>query len=145
MKDIPARLGINETDFRLVIGSSKIDYDQNKEIINREKHGYSLESAVHLLQRLLLPPSPPFIHKRLTKEGEARYQLMGVDDEGYVVFMVITMRPDETVRVISFRRASSEERELFRSITGYVRNPMKSKTYIIGGLVHGAGVKGDSG
>ncbi|MGB7912002.1 MAG: BrnT family toxin [Desulfobaccales bacterium] len=145
MEDIPERLGINETDFRLVVGISKIDYDKNKELINRKKHGYSLESGVDLLERMLFPiPSPPFIHKRTNIEGEARYQLMGVDHEGFVVFMITTMRPDETVRVISFRRASSEERELFRSLTGYVRTPMKAKTCIIGGLVHGSEANGDS-
>lgn len=146
MKDIQKRLGINETQFRLVIGMSKIDYDKNKETTNRKKHGYSLESGVHLLERLLLPiPSPPFIYKRVTNEREVRYQWMGVDDEGFVVFMVITMRPDETVRIISFRRASNEERQFFCKKTGYIRNPIKPKTYIIGDLVHGSGGEGDKG
>ena len=29
--DIPQKLGINETDFRLVFGSSKFDYDPDKD------------------------------------------------------------------------------------------------------------------
>lgn len=45
---------------------------------------------------------------------------ISVDDNEKVVFMVTTMRPDETVRVISFRRASPEERNRFRELTGYV-------------------------
>ena len=122
MKDIPKKLGIKATDFRLVFGTSRIDYDPNKETINREKHGYSLESAVYLLERCLLPISanPKFITSEpFTEGGEIRHQHMGVDDAGNVVFMVTTMRPDETVRVISFRRANIEERELFRSLTSY--------------------------
>lgn len=46
--------------------------------------------------------------------------LMSVDDCGDVALMVTTMRPDETVRVISFRRARENEREKFRELTGYV-------------------------
>ena len=41
------------------------------------------------------------------------------DDNGNIVFMVTTMRKDETVRVISFRRASNEERNIFFEGTGY--------------------------
>lgn len=43
--DIPERLGIVHSDFRLVLGRSKIDYDPGKEDVNRKKHKYSLESA----------------------------------------------------------------------------------------------------
>jgi uncharacterized DUF497 family protein len=122
VKDIPKKLGIKETDFRLVFGGSQIDYDQNKEAINRKKHGYSLESAVYLLERWLLPtPADPFITSDPIREGgEIRHQHMGIDDAGNVVFMVTTMRADETVRVISFRRASNEEREVFLSLTDYI-------------------------
>ncbi len=44
---------------------------------------------------------------------------MSVDDSGKVVLMVTTMRPAETVRVISFRRASEDERKKFWELTGY--------------------------
>ncbi len=55
------------------------------------------------------------------EKGELRHMHMSVDDHSDVVFMVTTMRPDETVRVISFRRASEEERELFGQNTGYAK------------------------
>lgn len=48
---------------------------------------------------------------------------MAVDDSGNVVLMVTTMRPDETVRVISFRKAHKHEREAFHRLTGYVQTP----------------------
>lgn len=119
--DVPKKLGIKETDFRLVIGSSNIDYDYDKEELNRKKHGYSLESAVYLLERWLLPiGGPPFItHDPIEVNGEIRHQHLGLDDDGKVVFMVTTMRPNETVRIISFRRASEEEREIYYQVTGY--------------------------
>lgn len=119
--DIPKKLGIKKTDFRLVIGSSKIDYDPGKEEINRKRHGYSLESAVYLLERWLLPiGAPPFITRGPLKiKDEIRHEHMGLDDDNKVVFMVTTMRPDETVRIISFRRSSVEERKIYYSETGY--------------------------
>jgi uncharacterized DUF497 family protein len=98
-----------------------IDYDLDKEDYNRKKHGYSLESAVDLLERWILPvASTPFITSDpIEINGEIRHQHIGVDDNRNIVFMVTTMREDETVRVISFRRASKEERNLFIEGTGY--------------------------
>ena len=119
--EIIKKLGIRNYDFRVVIGRTRVDYDRDKEDENRKKHGYSLESGVYLLERLILPiNSKPFITSDPFKEnGEVRHMHMGVDDNGYVVFMVTTMRPDETVRVISFRRPSEKEREIFKKHTGY--------------------------
>jgi uncharacterized DUF497 family protein len=126
--DISAKFGIPNYEFRLVFGHTKIDYDPDKEGINRNKHGYSLESAVHLLERLLLepivlPPSkqtPYAISDAFEEKDEVRHMLMSVDDCGDVVLMVTTMRPDEIVRVLSFRRAHEKERVNFRELTGYV-------------------------
>ena len=118
--DIPQKLGIPNHEFRLVFGRTKIDYDPNKDDINRKKHGYSLESAVHLLERLLLPTGnsvPHAVSDSFIENDEVRHMHMSLDDGGNVVIMVTTMRPDETVRVISFRRASEEERAEFYELT----------------------------
>ena len=119
--DVPEKLGIPEYEFRLVIGVTKIEYDKSKEDINRTKHGYSLESAVHYFECLLLPlHSKPFITSdSFIEDGEVRHMHMGIDDSGYVVIFVTTMRDEETVRIISFRRASESERKEFYEHTGY--------------------------
>ena len=110
----------NPEDFRLVIGGTQIDYDRNKEDANRKKHGYSLESAVHFFTRLLLPiPQPPFLTRDASTVNERRHEHMTVDDQGNIVFLVTTMRPEKTVRVISLRRAHSEERDVFTGLTGF--------------------------
>lgn len=117
--NITRKLGIPNHEFRLVFGRTKIDYDPNKDDINRKKHGYSLESAVHLLERLLLPTGnsvPHAVSDSFIENGEIRHMHMSLDDSGNVVKMVTTMRPDETVRVISFRRASEEERAEFNAL-----------------------------
>jgi uncharacterized DUF497 family protein len=74
------------TDFRVVIGSTHIDYDRNKEETNHKRHGYSLESAVHLLRRMVLPiPSPLFVTTDPFEEnGEIRHNHMTLDGEGHV-------------------------------------------------------------
>ena len=43
-------------EFRLILGRTRIEYDENKELSNRKKHGYSLESAVHYFERLCCKP-----------------------------------------------------------------------------------------
>ena len=114
----------DEDDFRIIIGTSKIDYDESKETINREKHGYSLLSAVDLLISRLLPFfTRPFISRDAFTETERRHEHMTTDDSGKVVFFVTTMRKNETIRVISLRRANDNEREVFAYFTGFREIP----------------------
>ena len=122
MNDIPGKLGIPNWEFRVVIGSTQIDYDLTKEEANREKHGYSLESAVEQLEHLILPlgkPRPYMVSDGFMEGGEVRHMLMGIDDAGKVILFVTTMRPTETVRIISYRRASGQEKENFYEHKGY--------------------------
>lgn len=121
--NIPRKLGIPDYEFRVVFGGTTLDYDLDKEDANRKKHGYSLLSGVHLLERLVFPigGSPPHaVSDAFVENGEVRHMHLSVDDADKVVIMVTTMRPNETVRVISFRRASEQERLKFRELTGYV-------------------------
>lgn len=122
MSDIPNKLGIPEWEFRVIIGSTQIDYDPDKEESNRKKHGYSLESAVEQLEHLIFPGGetrPYMVSDGFQEGGEVRHMHMGIDDAGKVVLFVTTMRPNETVRIISYRCASSEDRELFYQHKGY--------------------------
>lgn len=120
-KDMPQRISTKKSDFCCIFGRSSIDYDSLKEEKNRRDHNYSLESAVYLLERWILPvESPPLITSdSIIKNGEIRHQHMTVDDERNIVFFVTTMRAEEIIRVISLRRASEGERSTFIKITGY--------------------------
>ena len=100
VRSFAKRLGIEEHALRLIFGTTQVDYDGTKEQINREKHGYSLQSAAYLLQRRLMPvPQPPLAYRGpITRNGEYRYELMTLDDDDHtVVFFMITMRANETV------------------------------------------------
>jgi uncharacterized DUF497 family protein len=122
MDDIAGKMRIPDWEFRVVIGTTKIDYDLDKEYSNREKHGYSLASAVSLLERIVFPfgeSLPSMTSDGFMEGGEVRHMHMSVDDSYNVVLMVTTMRDDESVRIISFRRASEEEREQFYQNTGF--------------------------
>lgn len=109
------KLGVPEYEFRLIIGKTRIDYDTKKEAMNRKKHKYSLESATYFLTRRLLPiPQFPYMDSdAFFENGEVRYMHMTVSDDNEIVFFVTTMRDDETVRVISLRKANEKECELF--------------------------------
>ncbi|BCS90068.1 hypothetical protein [Pseudodesulfovibrio sediminis] len=117
-------LGIEDEDFRIVFGKTQIDYDPNKDEINRKKHGYALESGVDFLNRTIQPfsSSPMMTRKKVVANDEygdeVRHNHLCYDDQNNVVFMVTTMRPDETVWVISVRPASREERDLFQATYG---------------------------
>lgn len=116
--NITDKLSIPEHEFRLIFGTTKIEFDRAKEELNRKDHLYSLESAVDLLTNLISPlgPKKPHLIKGpFLENGEVRHMHMSLDDEGNVVIMVTTMRSEETVRIISFRRASPKEREEFRA------------------------------
>lgn len=120
--DIPKKLNIKETDFRLVIGSSGIDYDPNKNEINISNHGYSFDEAIAIFEQMLLPisPIPPFMVKdSIEVNGELRSNIITIDKHGKVILIALTMRPNETVRIISMRRASKKERNLFTKLIGY--------------------------
>lgn len=110
----------NDSDFRLIIGRTGIDYDQDKEELNRKKHGYSLESAVYIFERALFPfghrHPPMFTSEPIDINGEMRHNHLAVDDQQKLVFIVTTMRIGEIVRIISFRRANDAEKKIYISL-----------------------------
>lgn len=124
MKSFAEPLEVADREFRLVFGRTRIRHDPEKEMLNRRDHGYSLESAVVLLERLVIAGVTgkriPFVTSDgFLEHNEVRHMHMAVD-EGKVVFFVTTMREDEMVRVISFRRAHQKERVEFLRLTGYL-------------------------
>jgi len=84
--DIPKKLGIKETDFRLVIGSTKVEFDPAKNESNILKHGYSFDEAIDIFNKIIFPfatPPPPFIVKDSIEKGsELRSNMLTVDKRG---------------------------------------------------------------
>jgi uncharacterized DUF497 family protein len=81
------------------------EWDENKNIINRSKHKIDFADAIQVF----------FDDRRITRHdnrndyGEDRYQVIGMAYER-VLFVVYTERNENTIRVISARKANKKER-----------------------------------
>ena len=53
------QISVPEWEFRVVFGSTKIEFDPDKELANRKNHKYSLESGVQQLERMVFPIGAP--------------------------------------------------------------------------------------
>jgi uncharacterized protein len=76
----------------------KIEFDPEKDAINRKKHGISLARAVDLSDIIVVEDG---------RYGEARFRLYG-QVEGEWFCAAATLRED-VVRIINLRRAHSKE------------------------------------
>jgi uncharacterized DUF497 family protein len=87
-------------------------WDEEKNRINKAKHGISFEQATKAFE-------DPFIVSRYQgiENGEHRYQILGLVDRVVVLFVAFTDRKvgfGETVtRIVSARRAEPAERRTY--------------------------------
>ena len=91
--------------------SFKFSWDEEKNRINRRKHGISFETAIHIFadrERIE-------IYDEAHSIEEDRYQTIGMVQN--VLFVVYTERADE-IRIISARKANKTERRLYYGQTG---------------------------
>lgn len=66
---------IDDREFRLIIGRTQIDYDPDKEAVNRRKHGYSLSCTQDVFSDILIHHIPwVFRHSPTDAHGELRHQ-----------------------------------------------------------------------
>ena len=84
----------------------KFEWDEDKNIINKEKHKISFETAVHVFDDPYYIEMFDFEHS----VDEDRYIAIG--KVGDVLFVVFTERKD-TIRLISARLATNAERGLY--------------------------------
>ena len=86
----------------------KIEWDPKKAKSNLEKHGVSFEEAATALSDPMAATGADPDHS-MTEE---RYVTFGVSEKGRLVVVSHTEK-DETIRIISARKASKGERELY--------------------------------
>ena len=84
----------------------KFEWDEEKDRLNREKHGVSFETAAYVFQDESYIEMYDFEHSI----DEDRYIAIGM--VGDVLFVVFTER-GEAVRLISARLATARERRLY--------------------------------
>jgi uncharacterized DUF497 family protein len=111
MVDFHKKLNIQEYEFRLIFGRSGIDIRPEKELKNLD-HGYSLNEAADVFTSAMLfqthlHSSVPYI-----RNNEIRQSHMATYKEK-IVHITTAMLSDETIRIISMRRASKKERKIY--------------------------------
>lgn len=89
------------------------DWDTIKAISNFEKHGVSFEEAC----TVFADPEGLIIEDRAHSKKELRYKRLGTSILLRVILVVYTLRKhahgQETIRIISARRASRKERQAY--------------------------------
>jgi uncharacterized DUF497 family protein len=86
----------------------KIEWDPKKAKSNLEKHGVSFEEAAAALSDPMAATGADPDHSI----NEERYITFGVSEKGRLVVVSHTEK-DQTIRIISARKASKGERELY--------------------------------
>ncbi|WP_026318090.1 BrnT family toxin [Algicola sagamiensis] len=90
----------------------KFEWDDNKNVININKHGIDFRAAAKIFN------DPHFIvnEDSRTDYGEPRYQIIGAVDPHGVLFVVYTERYDDTIRLISARKANKKEQQIYKQL-----------------------------
>ncbi len=86
----------------------KFEYDTQKSLLNQKKHGVDFENAK------LLWEDPERLEIPARQVDEPRYLIIGLI--GNIHWSAVVTYRNETVRLISVRRARKEEVKLYESI-----------------------------
>jgi uncharacterized DUF497 family protein len=96
---------------RQEIAGIEFEWDEEKALSNREKHGVEFGRAALAFFDLAAIVEPD-----ASSEGEYRFRLIGSAGEQLVVFVAFTEREydgKETIRIISARKAGPKERRRY--------------------------------
>jgi uncharacterized DUF497 family protein len=82
----------------------EIESDPIKAASNLKKHGVSFEEAATALY-----DSMALVHEDDDSEGENRWVLVGLSNQARLLTVVYTLRNEDTIRLISARKATRKE------------------------------------
>jgi uncharacterized protein len=94
----------------------RFEWDERKSEINRKKHGVDFETGQLVFDD---PLFISFISNIV--DGQERWSAIGTVEGTIVLVVVHTYKeepPDEVIRIISARRATSHERKLYEQAIG---------------------------
>jgi uncharacterized DUF497 family protein len=84
-------------------------WDAAKALRNQHKHGVTFEQAAEAF-------FDPFLRVLdADRNHQARDALIGLDEQGRLLFVVHVIVEDESIRIISARKATSTERQTYDS------------------------------
>jgi uncharacterized protein len=87
----------------------QFEWDEPKAKSNRAKHGISFEET----ETMFGPENPVIFDDLRHSEDEDRYIAIGFSNKGRLLTVSFTRRGPELIRIISARKASREEAELY--------------------------------
>ncbi|WP_299940083.1 BrnT family toxin [uncultured Microbulbifer sp.] len=90
------------------------EWDEEKDRLNQQKHEMPLRAGIPVFDDL---NAIEFEDNRVDY-GEERYILIGLDSRTKLLYVVYTMRDKSVTRLISVRKATKSERNLYES-AGY--------------------------
>ncbi len=84
----------------------EFEWDENKNQINRKKHGVSFEESktVFYDEQALLE------YDELHSDTEDRFRILGSSESGNVLLVVHCIREESIIRIISSRKATATEK-----------------------------------
>jgi len=91
----------------------KFEWDPNKELINIKKHGISFEQAAYVFADQFSLSMFDDEHS----DQEERWVILGKSNNEMILLVVHTFRNrenEETVRIISARKATKNEKRVYR-------------------------------
>lgn len=85
----------------------EFEWDEKKNDLNRRKHGISFEHAMLVFEDENYIEEYDYEHS----DDEDRYDIIGMVDD--ILYVVVTYRGEDTVRIISARLATKAERRRY--------------------------------
>lgn len=86
----------------------EIEYDPTKATSNLKKHGVSFEEAATALYDPMA-----LVQEDKDSIGENRWVFIGLSSQTNLLTVVYTIREEETIRIISARKATRKEAEYY--------------------------------
>jgi uncharacterized DUF497 family protein len=89
----------------------KFQWDSNKSVTNKKKHGISFEEA----QTVFFDPNARVIEDPEHSEHEERFVILGVSQRLRILTVCYCYRRgNKVIRIISARRADKKEKEIYK-------------------------------
>ncbi len=96
-------------DKRFVLHGITFVWDENKAVANRHRHGLSFATAAEAF-------FDPFLKVvDASRHDEARDAIIALDSRWNLLFVVHIELADESIRIISARKATGRERESYET------------------------------
>jgi uncharacterized DUF497 family protein len=98
---------IYNVDTGLELRGQTFEWDSEKAAINLRKHNVTFQEACEVFF------DPFFCLVDATAEDEAREAAIGYTERSRLLFIVHVVRQEQTIRIISARPATTEERKIY--------------------------------